>query len=166
MKKALLCILLFAATAAAGIDKAQMDAFKKESQALNRAIGEALGSVLPGQSYLDLPKATYLEGYGAVITLEASLGPTRTPFSVAETPEQVRKTVNQRRKDITEKLETILKQRIGAMQSIAPNDSVTIVLYLLNSNPADVPDLPAQILLTAKKPPQKEDPVQVVRQEF
>jgi hypothetical protein len=166
MKKAIVCILLFAAAASGGIDKAQMDAFKKESVVLNQAIGDAVGSVIPGRSYIDLPKATYLEGYGVVITLEASLGPTRTPFSVAETPEQVRKTVSQRRKDITEKLENILKQRIGAMQSIAPNDSVTIVLYLLNSNPADVPDLPAQILLTAKKPPQKEDPVQVVRQEF
>ena len=166
MKKLIICTLLFAATAFAGTDKAQMDNFKKESVVLRNAIGDAVSSVIPGRNYLDLPKATYLEGYGAVITLEASLAPTRSPFSSPETPEQVRKTVNQRRKDLTQKLEALLKQRVGTMQSILPNDSVTIVLYLLNSNPADVPDLPSQIILTAKKPVQKDDPTQVTIQEF
>ena len=166
MKKLIVCILLFAASAFAVTDKAQMDNFKKESQVLRNAIGDAVGSVIPGRSYLDLPKASYLDGYGAVITLEASLAPTRSPFSSPETPEQVRKTVNQRRKDLTQKLEALLKQRVGTMQSILPNDSVTIVLYLLNSNPADVPDLPSQIILTAKKPVQKDDPTQVTIQEF
>ena len=166
MKKTFLCILLFAATTFAGTDKAQMDSFKKESPVLRNAIGDAVGSVIPGRSYIDLPKASYLEGYGAVITLEVSLGPTRSPFSSPETPEQVRKMVDQRRKEITQKLETVLKQRVGTMQSILPNDSVTIVLYLLNSNPADVPDLPSQIIFTAKKPAQKEDPTQVTVQEF
>jgi hypothetical protein len=166
MKKLIVCILICAATAFAGTDKAQMDNFKKESVVLRNAIGDAVSSVIPGRNYLDLPKATYLEGYGAVITLEASLAPTRSPFSSPETPEQVRKTVNQRRKDLTQKLEALLKQRVGTMQSILPNDSVTIVLYLLNSNPADVPDLPSQIILTAKKPVQKDDPTQVTIQEF
>src|SRR6516162_6841063 len=127
MKKLIVCILLFTAAAFAGTDKAQMDNFKKESLALRNAIGDAVCSVIPGRSYLDLPKATYLEGYGAVIALEASLAPTRNPFSSPETPDQVRKTVNQRRKDITQKLEAVLKQRAGTMQSILPNDSVTIV---------------------------------------
>ena len=166
MKKLIISILLFAATAFAGTDKAQMESFKKESLVLRNAVGDAVGSVIPGRSYLDLPKASYLDGYGAVITLEASLAPTRNPFSSPETPDQVRKTVNQRRKDITQKLEAVLKQRVGTMQSILPNDSVTIVLYLLNSNPADVPDLPSQIILTAKKPAQKDDPTQVTVQEF
>lgn len=162
MKKALLCTLLFAATAFAGIDKAQIDSFKKESLALRNAIGDAVGSVIPGRSYLDLPKATYLEGYGAVITLEASLGPTRSPFTSPQSPEQVRKTVNDQRRAITQKLQDILKQRAGTLQSLAPMDSVTIVLYLLNSNPADVPDLPSQLLFTVKK----QDPTQVTVQEF
>ena len=161
MKKALLCFMLFAVTAYAGIDKAQVENFKKESLALRGAVADAARAAIPG-NYLDLPKATYLEGYGVVVTLEASLLPTRTPFSSVETPEQVRKTVSERRKEITQKLEEVLKKRVGAMESIAPNDSVTIVLYLLNSNPVDVPDLPGQILFTAKK----QDPTQVTIQEF
>ncbi|HLH30739.1 MAG TPA: hypothetical protein VKY31_06020, partial [Terriglobia bacterium] len=90
------------------------------------------------------------------------LGPTRSPFSSPETPEQVRKIVTERRKDITQKLEAALKKRVPDMQSVAPTDSVTVVLYLLNSNPADVPDLPSQILFTVKK----QDPTQVTIQEF
>jgi len=162
MKKAFFCVLLFSVSAFAGIDKAQMDSFKKEAVVLRGAIGDAVGSVIPGRSYMDLPKATYLEGYGAVVTLEVSLGPTRSPFSSPETPEQVRKIVTERRKDITQKLEAALKKRVPDMQSVAPTDSVTVVLYLLNSNPADVPDLPSQILFTVKK----QDPTQVTIQEF
>ncbi|HEY2379843.1 MAG TPA: hypothetical protein VGK48_01555 [Terriglobia bacterium] len=162
MKKLIVCfLLLFTTTAFAEVDKAQMDSFKKEARGLREAIGDAVSSVVPGRSYVDLPKATYLDGYGAVITLEAALGPTRSPFSSPATPEQVRKTFNERRTQITQKIEALLKKS-GAMQSIGPNESVTVVLYLLNSNPADVPDLPSQILFTLKK----QDPTQVIVREF
>jgi hypothetical protein len=161
MKKAILFVFLFTATAFAEMDKAQFDTFKKEAASLRGAIDDAVSSVVPGRSYLDSAKATYLEGCGAVLTLEASLGPTRTPFSTV-TPQEVRKTVKERHEAITKKLEAVLKKNAGVIQSIAPNESVTVVLYLLNSNPADVPDLPSQILFTVKK----QDPTQVVIREY
>src|SRR5262249_41796463 len=100
---------------------------------------------------------TYLEGYGAVFTLEASLEPTRSPFTSPKTPAEVRATVNERRHTIETKLQELLKQRAGKLDSVAPTDSVTIILYLFNSNPVDVPDLPSQLIFTTKK----QDPSQV-----
>jgi hypothetical protein len=157
MMKSIFCLLLLATTAFAEIDKTQLDLFKKEAGSLRTAIDDVMMTTLPGRSMLDATKATYLEGYGGVFTLEASLEPTRSPFTSPKTPAEVRATVAQRRKDIETKLENLLKQRVGALQSIGPTESVTVVLYLLNSNPVDVPDLPSQILFTVKK----EDPTQV-----
>jgi len=164
MYKAIVSILLFAATTFAQVDNAQIESFKKESVGLQSTIDDAVSSVVAGRSYLQPAKATYLEGYGAVFTLEASLEPTRTPFMNAnpKSPAEVRATVNERRKAITQKMEGVLKKGVGAMQSIGPNESVTVVLYLLNSNPADVPDLPSQILFTIKK----QDPSQVIVRAF
>jgi hypothetical protein len=163
MRKILFCVFLFGASAFGQTpDKARMDLFKKESAGLSGAIEEAVSGVVPGRSILETPKATYLDGYGAVISLEASLEPTRSPFSSLKSPAEVRAIVSERRQGIQKKLEALLKQRVAAMQSVMSTDSVTVVLYLLNSNPADVPDLPSQILFTMKK----EDPSQVRIQQF
>jgi hypothetical protein len=139
----------------------QMDLFKRESTALRGAIDDVMNAVL-GRGVLDPAKATYLEGYGAVITLEVSLEPTRSPFTSPRSPAEIRTVVSQRRQAITEKLEGLLKERAGTMQSIGSTEAVTIVLYLLNANPADVPDLPSQILFTARK----QDTSQITRREF
>jgi hypothetical protein len=151
MKKLLICVLLCATTVFAEIDKTQIDLFKKESRSLGTAIDDIMNATVPGRGLLDAAKATYLEGYGAVFVVEASLEPTRSPFSSPKTPAEVRSIVTDRRKAIESKLESLLKQRVGTLQSIGATESVTVVLYLLNANPADVPDLPSQILFTVKK---------------
>lgn len=161
MKKILLSILLFSQVGFAQIDKTEIENIKKESASLGSAIGETVLSALPGNLFY-APKSTYLEGYGIVFMFEAILEPPRNPFSSAKTPQEVRATVNERRKQVTQKLQQLLMQRVKSMQSIGPNDSVTIVVYLINSNPADVPDLPGQIILTVKK----QDSSQVVVREF
>jgi hypothetical protein len=162
MNKVILAVLFFATSAWAQVDTAQIEKFKKESSGLQNAIDDAVGSIVSGRSVLESTKATYLEGYGAVFTLEASLEPTRTPFTSPKPPAEVRAAVNERRKAITQKLEAILKKGADAMQSIGATESVTVVLYLINSNPADVPDLPSQILFTVKK----QDPAQVIIRAF
>src|SRR5262252_8468948 len=100
MKRVILAVLLFAATAWGQLDNGQIENFKKESSGLQSAIDDAVGSIIPGRGLLESTKATYLEGYGAVFTLEASLEPTRTPFSSPKTPQEVRAIVNERRKAI------------------------------------------------------------------
>src|SRR5262245_36435754 len=158
MKKTILCIFLFAVSAfAAEVDKGQLDLFKKESTALRGAIDDIMNATVAGRGLMESANATYLEGYGAVLTLEASLEPPRSPFTSPKTPAEVRTIVNGRRKAIETKVESLLKDRIGKMESIAPADSVTVIVYLFNSNPADVPDLPSQLVFTVKK----QDPTHV-----
>ncbi len=162
MKKGFLCILLFAVSVFAGIDKAQMETFKKESAAMRGAIDDVISAVVPGRGYLDATKAIYLEGYGAVFTLEASLGPALTPFTSPKPPAEIRAIVTSRLKTINEKLQPMLQKRVGSLQSIGSDESVTVVIHLLNAYGADVPDLPSQIQYTVKK----HDPSQVIVREF
>jgi hypothetical protein len=163
MKKTILCIFLFAVSAfAAEVDKSQLDLFKKESTALRGAIDDIMNATVAGRGLMESARATYLEGYGAVLTLQASLEPPRNPFNSPKTPAEVRAIVSERRKTIETKIEGLLKDRVEKMQSIAPTDSVTVVVYLFNSNPADVPDLPSQLVFTVKK----QDPTHVVTRPF
>ncbi len=157
MIKTLLCILVFATTSFAQIDRTQLDQFKKESASLRGAIDDIMNASVPGRGNLEAAKATYLPGYGAVITLEASLEPTRSPFTSPKTPSEIRKVVSERRTAIEGKLKDLLKKRAATLQSVGSGESVSVVLYLFNANPADLTDLPSQIVFTVKK----QDPEQV-----
>ena len=159
MFRTLAGILICAGTVFAQADKAQ---FKKEAAALQAAVEEAVNSVVPGLGVIEHPRAARLEGYGVVVSLQASFEPTRNPFSSPKTPEEVRKIVTQRRKDVQAKLDAVLKQHVVNMQSVGTTESLSIVLHLFNSNPADLPDFPSQILLTVKK----QDPAHVTVSDF
>jgi hypothetical protein len=159
----LFAICMFAGMAFAELDKAQIDVFKRDAAPLQAAVEEAINSVVPGPAgVLEHAKATYLEGYGVVVSVEASLEPTRTPFSSPKTPSEIRTIVAQRRKAVQEKLETLLKERTLKMQSIGETEALTIAFHLFNSNPADLPNLPSQVVFTVKK----QDPTHVIIQEF
>jgi hypothetical protein len=108
MKKIILCLIVFAGSAFAEMDKTQMDLFKKESRSMRDAIDEVMNANVQGRGLAETANATYLEGYGAVFTLEASLEPTRSPFSSPKTPAEIRSIVNQRRKAIETKLQELL----------------------------------------------------------
>ena len=156
MKKAILCMLLLSCAALAEVDKAQLDLFKKEAATLEADIDNVMSSTIPSRGMAESTKATYLEGYGAVFTLEASLAPTQSPFSRVKTPAEVRSTVVERRKDIETKLSSLLKDRVATMRSVASTEAVTVIVHLFNANPVDVPDLPSQIVFTVKKQNQTE----------
>ena len=162
MLRKMFFVLIFASSALGQDDKPRKDLLKREATVLRGAIDDAVYGANAGFPLLQGAKATYLEGYGFVVTLETALGPTRNPFTSERSPSEVRTIVAQRRKEIQQKLENLLKERARALQSMNPADSLTIVLYLVNSNPADVPDLPAQIVLTTKK----QNPDQVLIREF
>ncbi len=70
--------------------------------------------------------------------------------------------MDQRRKDIEDKISDLLKLRIIKTDSIGASDSMAVIVYLLNTTPADVPDLPTQIILNVKK----DSPAQVNIREF
>jgi len=159
MKKLILCMFVFAASVfAAEVDKAQLDLFKKESASMRSAIDDIVNTTVSGRGVIESTKGTYLEGYGAVFTLEAALAPTRNPFSSPQSPAEVRAIVAQRRTAIEAKLADFLKQRVASLQSLGQTDSVSVAIHLYDSNPVDVPDLPSQIVFTVKK----QNPTQVV----
>lgn len=146
-----LFICAWIACAGLGQTKEQIDVFKKEAALLRAAADEAVNSSVPGMALLQVSKATYLEGYGVVVTLEAQLEATRNPFSSPKSPAEIRTIVAQRRKDVQQKLEKLVKDRTGTLKSIGDTESLTVVLYLFNSNPADLTDLPSQIVFSARK---------------
>jgi hypothetical protein len=154
---------LFASGALAQTDKPPIELFKKEGPQLQEAVEEAVSSVVPGPAGLTgHPKATYLDGYGVVVLAEVMLEASRNPFSSPKTPKEVQAIVAQRMKLVQEKLQAVLKDRVGKMQSMSDTDSLAIALLLFNVNPADVPELPSQLILTIKK----RDPTQVAVRQF
>ncbi|MBI4474835.1 MAG: hypothetical protein HY646_19340 [Acidobacteria bacterium] len=138
----------------------QVEPFKKEIGPLQSAVDSTVIST--GAPLLQKSRAAYIEGYGVIVMLEVAFEAPQTIFDSGKTPAQVRSTVAQRRKDVKEKMTAFVKQRVAVTDSIAPEESLAIVIHVLNTNPADVPNLPAQMLITVKK----QSPQQVAFREF
>ena len=119
---------------------------------MRTAVNDVVSATVPGFGVLQVAKGTYLDGYGIVVTVELALEPQRNPFSgLGRTSNEVRASVNQHRKDTEERLTTVLKEKTPALESISPAESATIIVYLLNTNPADLPNLPSQLIFSVKK---------------
>ncbi len=144
----LVALYLLAATPTA-------DAFKKEMAPLQLAVDVTVAST--GTQITQTSHAAYIEGYGIVVMVEVAF---EAPVGIFTTPRptaELRKLVEQRRTDLQEKLKLFVTQRIATTDSIASSESLSIVVNVLNTTPAAVPNLPMQILFTAKK----ESPQQV-----
>jgi general secretion pathway protein E len=140
MAQALLALIMLAVPALPQAGKSEIDLFKKEARPLQETIDEAINSAAPGTIVIQRAKATYLEGYGIVVTAEVALAPPRNPFDSSMTTSYVRAIVDQRRTQLLQRLEALLKKQTSALSSIRSDQSLAIVLYLVNSNPADVPN--------------------------
>jgi len=147
--------LLLAAPAAP-----QADVFKKDMEPLESAVNGLIVSA--GAQVLQRSRAAYLEGYGIVVSLEIAYIAPQGIFDTPKKPSEVRTLVTQRRRDVQEKVTAFIKQRVATTDSIGPTDSLAIVIHILNTNPADVPNLPLQIVMAVKK----ENPQQVAYREF
>ena len=137
-----------------------VDDFKKEMAPLQSAVDGLISST--GAQVLQRSRATYIEGYGVIVFVEIAFEPPQGIFSTPKRPEEVRSTIAQRRQDVREKFTTFVKQRIVTTNSIGSTESLAIVVHVLNTNPADVPNLPGQIQFTAKR----DNPQQVAFREF
>jgi hypothetical protein len=134
-----------------GQNQLPVEKIKSDVTVMQNAVNDSVGASLPGWGVLQGAKGAYLDGYGIVVSMEVALDAPATPFSGQKSPEEVRMTANQKRKEVEDKLTNVLKEKTAALQSIAPTESVAIIINILNTNPAYVPDLPAQIIFTAKK---------------
>jgi len=164
MSRIILAVLMFASAAFAGEETDRsFEAFKKESAPLQNVVEEVVNSALPGFSgVLEHAKATYIEGYGVVVSLEVTLEPGYSPFSAPKSASELKSLTSKRRKEIEENLERLLKDRVAKLQCLGDSDALTIAMHLFNAHPVDIPNLPTQIQLTLKK----QDPDHVIRREF
>jgi hypothetical protein len=124
---------------------------RADIKAVQDAVNDVVGLSIPGWGVLQGAKGAYLKGYGFVFNIEIAFDPPVNPFSPQKSPEAVRATATQKRSEVQEKLTNILKQKLPSLASLAPGDSVAVILNVLNTNPAYMPDMPSQIILSARK---------------
>jgi hypothetical protein len=150
MLKSLICLLTLSSSLLAQ-NRPSEESIKKDVQTLQTAVNDAVSGVVSGLGVLQAARGTFLEGYGIVVTMEVAFEPPRNPFTAMKTSNDVRTTVIQKHKATVEKLTSLLKQKTPTLESIGPTESATVIVYLLNANPGDLPELPAQLVLTVKK---------------
>jgi hypothetical protein len=150
MLKSLICLFTLSSSLLAQ-NRPSEETIKRDVQTLQTSVNEVVSGVVSGIGVLQAARGTFLEGYGIVVVMEVAFEPPRNPFTVMKTSNDVRTTVNQKHKATVEKLTTLLKQKTPTLESIGPTESATVIVYLLNANPGDLPDLPAQLVLTVKK---------------
>src|SRR5262245_24613607 len=103
--------------------------FKKETASIGSAIDDVVNATVPGYGLLQRTRATYLNGYGAIFTLEVAFEPPRNPFNSSKSPAEIRTLVAQRRKEIREKLVELIKQRAPSLSALPTTESMAIVVY-------------------------------------
>jgi hypothetical protein len=129
----------------------QVEKINKDVVSIQAAVNEVINRTVPGLGILQAAKGAYLDGYGVVVTVEVALEPPRNPFNVLATSGNVRANVTQRQKNMMDGLTTLLKEKVPVLEFVGPAESVAIIVNLLNTNPADLPDMPSQIVLIVKK---------------
>src|SRR5262249_40764323 len=122
-----------------------------------------VAQVLPDFGLLKKTRSTFLEGYGVVFSVDAELERPANPFFTPGSKTEVKQNMARRKKELIEKLSFLLKEKFADMKSVGDSGSISVIVYLFNSNPAYVPDLPGQIVFTAKK---QETGIDVAIREF
>jgi hypothetical protein len=146
MFKTLMCLTL------AGLLQANptTEAFKKEMAPLQTDIDAVLKGT--GSQVMSAPRAALVEGYGVVVVSGVALeAPGNLLFPSATNSTTVLKNVHDRHSILKEKVPALIKQKLAGMESVGPEESLTIVIQLENYNTGVVKDLPKEIVFTAKK---------------
>jgi hypothetical protein len=152
MLRTLFLVLVFASTVAAQtpFNTASANNLKKETPPLQAAVDGVMNTTVPGL-LMEPSKVAYIDGYGLVITLKIALLMPRSPFNAVTSPADIKRVAAQRRKEIKEKLVQLLVERAAKIDSIAASESISIVVFINNYNPVDLPDLPSHVVFSIKK---------------
>ncbi len=118
--------------------------------AIAAEVDEQVAGIVPGPM-LQTAKATYLEGYGVVVTVEVAFERPRNPFSAPRAPDEIRLSSETHRSQLIEMAVRLLGQRVSSLDGLGADEQVAIVIYMLNVNPIDLPDLPTQLVVSARK---------------
>jgi hypothetical protein len=123
-----------------------------------RAMSERLrtNEVLSTMYVLWRPRGAYLEGYGAVFTIELNLVPMGdvSPFQKAYSAEQKRQLnvrKRQRLEDLTEQAREMLVEAAKQLDVVPEGEKVALAVTLFHYNWEDVTDLPSQLVVQAPR---------------
>lgn len=134
-----------------GQTASQSDRIRKDATQLQTEVNDLVNAGVSGIAIMQSPKAAYLDGYGLVVSFEVALERPRNPFSSERNSADLRTVVTERRKQIQEKLTDFLKKRVSGLESLGAAESLAVVVHFMNTNPADLPNMPSQLILSAKK---------------
>ena len=123
--------------------------FRKEGPAFQRVVDQAVGEV-SGVSLLQTSKASYIEEFGVVVTLEVALEQQINPFNVDARAER-RSVLTERQQRLRDKMKQLLTQKAASLRVPADDQFVAIVVHIFNTNPVDSPNLTQQIMIMVKK---------------
>ncbi len=154
----LLALLGSVALAAAEVDPAATE-LRLQMADVERAIDRRFGEIRTDSQPIMLLGATrgaYLDGYGAVFTLEvnlypaAALNPFRQTYSDAE-----KRQLNIRKRQRLETLEaearTILAEESKRLTALAPGEKIALAVSLFHFNWEDLTGLPRQLVAAAAR---------------
>ena len=146
----LIFILVVPVFLVAQVEEGQVDNLKLASARLTGVLDDRVSAIVPGP-LLQRSKATYLEDYGMIVTIEIALERPRNPFSAVRPPEELLRLNKERRELLKEGAISLLTQNVAELKALSSNDWATVVIHMLNTNPADLPGLPTQLVVSAKK---------------
>jgi hypothetical protein len=147
--RTIFCLVIMAPMLAAQTAGSKSEMFRKEGPALQAAVDQGISEV-PGISILQTSKATYIQEFGIVVTLELTLEANRSPFNVDARAEKPA-VVNERLQRVRDKMKQLLLQKAPGLRTAGDDQFVVIVVHIFNSNPVDRPNLPQQIIAMVKK---------------
>lgn len=132
-----------------GAIKRQMEIFET---VLNTALKQRYTTAF---LMLQPAKGTYLEGYGAVFTLELNLATMRyiTPFdSAVYSKEEIgnaRTLKMTRTKEVEDMAKRLIRDHGAGLNFLKPDENVAVVVHLFNTS--EHRDLPTQLVVQGKK---------------
>jgi hypothetical protein len=102
------------------------------------------------------PRGAYLEGYGAVFTIELNLVPMGdvSPFQKAYSAEQKRQLnvrKRQRLEDLTAQAREMLVEAAAQLKVVPEGEKVALAVTLFHYKWEDVTDLPSQVVVQAPR---------------
>ena len=149
MLRTILCFLIMAPMLSAQTAGSKSEVFRKEGPALQGTVDQGISEV-SGISILQTSKATYIQEFGVVVTLELALEKPQSPFNVDARPEKPA-VVTERLQRVRDKMKQLLMQKAPGLRTAGDDQFVVIVVHIFTSNPVDRPNLPQQIIALVKK---------------
>lgn len=146
-------VCLFLAISIAGFFplavSAWADVDAAEAANLERSVNSLVGGLVPNV-FRDA-RATYLEGYGVAVTIEVALDVPRNPFNSSRSAADTRESALQRIAAIRQETIRLLASEALRIDSLGADEMLSVIVYMVNPNPVDLPDLPSQVVVSARK---------------